>query len=334
MLSGTVALSYPKQGALLQVFTQAGHRGGQDRAGAAPAFLLAARDARSYHVAPKQMNRTLAMLALCAGLAGAADHEPSTVRVLGQRVNLRARADLNAEVVGQVTEGDSLQVKSVQGDWVEVRPPDTVDLWVNKDLVNGNRVTVNQANVRAGPGINYTVVGRLARDEVVAAKGSFGEWLRIAPFPSASLWVSRDLLEIPAGDGGPAAPPAATNVVPAAAAAPPPDLPPDLPPVRTDRAPPADLKLIPFEGQGRIVEHEGQLKTSGFLLGAPGSFRLVHQVGRSLETVVYLRGNREQLRGLLDQRLRVTGPEYWVERMREPVLVVEKIQLVEGPLTP
>ncbi len=265
--------------------------------------------------------------------------EQTTARVMGQRVNLRARSDLNAEVVGQVSEGDQLVVKSVQADWVEVVPPDVVDLWVNKDLINGNRVSVNQANVRAGPGVNYTVVGKLSRDEVVAAKGSFGEWLRIAPFAGASLWVSRDLLDVPpdagpglAASGTVAAVAAGTGVVEQADARAGSDA--DQPAVYSQRSAPADLKLIPFEGQGRIVEHEGLLKPAGFLLGAPGEFRLVHQDGRRLETVVYLRGNREQLRGLLERRLRISGPEYWVERMREPVLLVEKIQILEGTPTP
>ena len=282
---------------------------------------------------------------LTAGVVSAA--EPQTARVMGQRVNLRARADLNAEVVGQVSEGDTLRIKSVQESWVEVVPPDSVDLWVNKDLINGSRVNVSQANVRAGPGVNYTVVGRLNRDEVVAAKGSFGEWLRIAPFAASSLWVSRELVDLP---------PAATAAAPAASAAPQdagggattvPLTQAVVPtnavtvamdpqePVPTSRAAPTDLKLIPFDGQGRVVEHEGTLRAAGYLLGAPGDFRLVQQQGnRGGDTVAYLRGNRDQLRGLVGRRLRITGPEYWVERQSDPVVLVEKIQLLEAAPAP
>ncbi len=285
-----------------------------------------------------------AALLLLAGPAPA-DSTTTTARVMGQRVNLRARADLSAEVVGQVSDGDQLKVKSVQDAWVEVVPPDTVDLWVNKDLVSGTRVTVNQANVRAGPGVNYTVVGRLDRDDVVAAKGAFGEWLRIAPFAAASLWVSRDLVDLPPAAAQSATPPP-TTIADAGAAAPGPAAAPAVAtntvtmevdpaePVPTHRAAPTDLKLIPFDGQGRVVEHEGVLRTSGYLLGAPGDFRLVQPNPRGAETLAYLRGNRDQLRGLLGRRLRVTGPEYWVERQGDPVLVVEKIQLLEAVPAP
>lgn len=279
------------------------------------------------------------LLALAAALPARA--EITSARVTGQRVNLRARADLNAEVVGQVGDGDTLRVKSAQGDWVEVVPPDHIDLWVNKDLVAGNRVTVNQANVRAGPGVNYTVVGKLERDDVVATKGSFGEWLRIAPFPAASLWVSRELVDLPVA---PAPAPAVMPVPPASdpvasptpPQAPQPETVPMDPaePVPTSRIPPSDLKLIPFDGQGRVVEHEGVLRTSGTLLGSPGDFRLVQPGGRGAETLAYLRGNREQLRGLLGKRMQVTGPEYWAERVGDPIVIVEKIRLLEAAPTP
>lgn len=291
------------------------------------------------------MKKSFAYVAALLLVAGSALAETPTARVMGQRVNLRARADLNAEVVGQVSDGDQLKVKSVQDAWVEVVPPDSVDLWVNKDLVSGTRVTVNQANVRAGPGVNYTVVGRLNRDDVVAAKGAFGEWLRIAPFAAASLWVSRDLVDVPPA-AAPAALPPPTTIAEAGAPAPGPVVAPaaapavatntvtmdvdPAEPVPTHRAAPTDLKLIPFDGQGRVVEHEGVLRTSGYLLGSPGDFRLVQPNPRGAETLAYLRGNRDQLRGLLGRRLRITGPEYWVERQGDPVVVVEKIQLLEA----
>ena len=285
------------------------------------------------------MNLRPAFLFVACALAFRVSAEVTSARVTGQRVNLRARSDLNAEVVGQVGDGDTLRVKSVQGEWVEVVPPDHIDLWVNKDLVAGNRVMVNQANVRAGPGVNYTVVGRLVRDDVVATKGAFGEWLRIAPFAAASLWVSRELVDLPES-----AMPAPAAPAPAAAPSAP-EPPPETPqpqnvpmdpsePVPTSRVPPADLKLIPFDGQGRIVEHEGVLRTAGTLLGSPGDFRLVQPGARGAETLAYLRGNREQLRGLLGKRMQVTGPEYWAERIGDPILIVEKIRLLEAAPPP
>jgi uncharacterized protein YraI len=285
----------------------------------------------------------IALLVVAAAVVARAE-EPLTALVRGQRVNLRAKAELNAEVVGQVTDGDTLRVKSVQESWVEVIPPEGIDLWVSRDLVTDNRVAVSKANVRAGPGINYTVVGTLARGDEVTPKGAFGEWIRIAPFQTASLWVNKDLVEIQYPLPRSVTPPAPVQkvetapvaVVPSPSPAPPEAMPrpPTAAASRAPAEPPgtAGLDLLALEEQGRVVEVEGILRPAPFVFTRPAEFRLTRMVGTSFETVCFVRGNRAQLLGLRDERLRVRGPQYWVHGAREPVVVIESIQrIVETP---
>lgn len=268
-------------------------------------------------------------------------------RVTSDRVNLRARPELNAEVVAQVHTGDRLAVISELPDWVEVVPPDTVDVWAYRDFIKDGVVTVKKLNLRAGPGINYSIVGSLSNGDAVTVRGHFGEWLKVAP-TNASLWVSREFVELSPAESQPArreeltplppsvvAPsaPIVDDITPALAQPPqtpvmPPRSVPGEEPGRAVVSPsvPPDLRLVPLEGQGRSVRYEGILKPAPFLINRPSAFRLVRKEGVQLVTVCYVRGNTAQLQSLLDQSLVIYGREYWVQGVRQPVVLLERIE--------
>lgn len=299
------------------------------------------------------MKRLLCMV-VAAGLV-ACGARAETVRVVGQRVNLRARADLKAEVVGQVADGEQLEARSIREDWVEVVPPESVDLWVHKDFVQGGKVAATELKVRAGPGINYTVVANLPRGAAITVRGEFTDWLKIAPPPAASLWVSRGYVEPavapkppppPPPEAGPLGPAAPSSIPP-----PPPVLPSaSRPPpaasagavvsqrvvsVQTGREPvvrppPAGLDLIPFDGQGRAVQQDGILKRARQLLRGPARFRLV-AVGDPLVTLCYVHGNDSQLQSFEGRRLLIRGREYWVRGVQYPVVAPDQIIPKAGP---
>lgn len=265
--------------------------------------------------------------------AGAQDAVEARVKT--DRVNLRARAEATSEVVGQASFDERLAVQQVQAEWVQVVPPDRIDLWVHRDFVKDNASTVDRLNIRAGAGINYSVVGALERGARVDVRGQFGEWLKIAP-SNSSVWISRELVDLVYPDGKAPATPAATpapSVLPPAPEAAGAMGTLELGPVRAPTATPggtaaapADLRLVPLEGQGRLVQREGELKPAPFVFGRPSKFRLVTRDGAQLATLCYLRGNSEQLTSLLNQRLLVRGREYWVQGVRQPVIVLERIE--------
>jgi hypothetical protein len=278
---------------------------------------------------------------LAAGLA--AGQSETKVKVVGQRINLRARADARSEVVGQAADGDILLARSFQDDWVEVTPPDAIDFWVQRDFLQDSAVTTAKLNVRAGAGINFTVVGALGKGDLVVRRGDFGEWVRIAPPPGASLWVSRAYIEVlqPEKDKPPVVEPATSSeavaapvaaVEASATARPVPGVkPPGTGTVLTENPDspvtkvPPDLVLIPLEGQGRVVQRDGWLQLSGFVLRQPSRYRLVQQTGRRTDTICYVRGNSAQLGSFVGQRLLIRGREYWVKGVRSPVVVPEQI---------
>lgn len=273
------------------------------------------------------------LLLLLQSPANAAD--PVTAKVTAEHVNLRAKPEATSEVVAQVSEGDVLAVKSIQAEWVEVVPPESVELWVHQDFVTEGKSAASKLNVRAGPGVNYNVVGTLAKGAALTVKGNFGEWVRIAPFPAASLWVSKDYVQLnlpvkkatppPAVVAVTNRPPPAPVVAPTSTAQ-----------VAKDSAPPppADLALVPLVGQGKLVEREGELKPAPYAMNRPSSFRLAQRVGTRMDTVCYLRGNTQQLQSLMGHRLSVRGREYWVQGVTEAIVVIERIEKRPMPETP
>jgi len=295
---------------------------------------------------------------LCLGAmttVGAAER----VTVTTNRVNLRAMPNDHAEVVGQVNEGDQLAVLGNQDEWVKVVPPQEVRFWVHEAFVKDGVVQVNRLSVRAGSGINYSTVGYLAQGDEVQEQGRFGEWISIAPPPDSALWVHRELLRAAAPPQRPV-PEEPRSERPSQDPVRPqdPDRPQDPPPVvvpprrpvttepirvppsrtpiqsggpsrpvETVEPPPApsDLNLVPLEGQGKVNEHEGILRTSGFLSRSPTDYRLVVPRGNGFTTVCYVRGNRAQLASFRGVRMRIVGREYWVQGETVPVLVPDKI---------
>ncbi len=165
------------------------------------------------------------------------------ITVTGARVNVRAVADPNGEIVGLVTNGDVLSATGVtQGDWIEISPPDDVSVWLYGELVRESVVAASSVRVRSGPGIGYRPVGSLSKGYQVQVLGSKGDWLQIAPPASCTVWISRKYVS--GGSVAPAvatpasaAPPAASGAVPA-------------PPVRvTHKAPPPAVATPPMPAQ-------------------------------------------------------------------------------------
>lgn len=291
------------------------------------------------------MKRWMILSAIWLGLAGLTLGQTETkVKVIGQRVNLRAKADPQAEVVGQLANGDILTAKSFQDEWVEILPPNSIDVWIHRDFIKDGIITGNKVYVRAGPGINFSVVGNLTRGDQVTPKGEFTEWVKIEPTQGCSLWINRSYIEVLQPEKPKPVVAAPVRAEPVKPIAPPPPhviaasvtgapavqvVAPIVAPVAaaTNAAPavPPDMDLIPLPGQGRSVQREGVLKLAGFIIGRPSRYRLVRYEGNRIEPICYIRGNNEQLGEFLGQRLLIRGREYWVQGVRYPVVIPDQI---------
>jgi len=169
-----------------------------------------------------------AAAAVGACLAAAHGETPATrVRVIEGRVAIYASTNEAREAVGWVPAGTELAVcgeLTDEGTWVRVEPPESVSVWIYRELVRDGVVTANKSRVRTGAGLNFRAIATLNRGERVEVRGSYGDWLRIRPPENLAVWVLRDQVEplaemppegLPEEEG--TAPPAADSADPAVA---------------------------------------------------------------------------------------------------------------------
>lgn len=113
------------------------------------------------------------------------------VEVTGDNVNLRSAAGLSSDVVGQVSSGDLLELQgNIEDAWVKVTPPQSVDLWVAGQYVENGVIIGNRVRVRAGASINHKDVGIVEKGTKVDVRGNVGDWIKIAPPKTTSVWIT------------------------------------------------------------------------------------------------------------------------------------------------
>ncbi len=296
-------------------------------------------------------NPSLCLFAILLACAGSPVAAQTPVRVTADNVNLRAKPSLeNSEVLGQVHYDDRLVAFEMGEEWVEVAAPATIDLWISQDYVQipDHIIGARRVNVRAGPSINYTVVDTLERGTPIESRGELSGWMKIAPPPTTHVWIHRDFVDLPA-DGAVSAARTESEedlraeiaIPPAHPVAPPPSgTRPAIPtpivspsvPARDSPGrvipvpPPADLTLIPLEGQGRLAVFEGELRAAPLLGENPTRYRVVRWQNNRWQVLCHVYGKAGKFRSLQDKRVRVQGREYWVQGASAPVLVPDTIQ--------
>lgn len=288
----------------------------------------------------KKMFHTVCVLFLLSHV-GLSTSVGESVRVKADNVNLRAAPTNTAEVLSQAATGQILTASGTQtDDWLGVVPPDATDFWVYDEFVVEGVVAVSKLQVRAGPGINYTVLGKLEKGAVVDPRGREGEWQKIAPPSGCILWISRDYVDavVPVSNVN-----VVTGSVASVADAPksvsiekpplPAQLLADVVPVGDDKnvimtPPTAGLDASKLEHdvqQGLVVERNGVVKAAGIVWGAPGRYRLVsYDKWDRAVTICYLHGNDDYWASLHNKSVSVRGRQYWQKGVRYPILVPEQ----------
>ena len=257
-------------------------------------------------------------------------------KISADRVNLRAAADTNAEVVVQVDYGLQLDVLEVSPEWIKVRPPEAVLFWVHGDLVKEGRVARKVINVRAGSSENYSIVGQLERNAEVQVVTNRLGWLGIRPPAGTGLWVFHEYVELPPPPEvvpppvvvvETPLPPPPPVIVKEEPVAPPVVVVPPPPPTPPPPPPPADLKLVPLAGQGTLSTRTGVLRAYLLTAGKPSRFRLTLQESAGIEQAVCMvKGDEDVIRPWIGRKVVIRGRDYWVQGEKLPVTVPEDIQ--------
>lgn len=243
------------------------------------------------------------------------------VKVTGDRVSLRAKPDLNSELLDRAMRGEELVRLGATNEWVAVQAPDSLDFWVSGEFIQNGIVVPAKLNIRSGPSQNYSVVYVANQGESVAVRGEFNEWIKIAPPAGSQVWISEKYVETIA----PPKPEAETAPEPVVVA-PEPEPEPEpvavVPELTEEERKPLMLVLDKDREQGVYDEIPGVLRRAN-----PGLYKLVLIVGDLEEPICLVRGNEDQMERYLNRSMLIKGKKYWANDVALPVLKVEKIHL-------
>ena len=281
-------------------------------------------------------------LGLCP-LAFAADQ---AAVIQTDRVNVRAQPSIYSEVLTQLNTGDPVTVlEEVSPEkpgpeeptkWAKIVLPTNTPVWVSAAFIDSTSKTVKarRLNVRAGPGENFSVVGRLEKGAAVKEIRVQEEWMQIETPPGTYGFVAAEFLAPPPALAAPAPAPVPPVIEPKKEepAPPPPVVPPQAEPTAPAAAAPAPLAPPPAVKDEpppkRIVRREGVVRRT-VSIQAASDFGL-HSLD-SGKLINYLHAAAPDLapKKFLGRKVRVTGEEGVDERWRStPVIEIQTIEEV------
>ena len=151
-------------------------------------------------------NQRLAWLASLVTLFSALNLSAEEVATVKDgRVNVRGQPSLVGEVITQLQKGEKVVVldeitvanpkTNEPPKWARIQMPPNTPVWVYAPFLDTNKtVKVSRLNLRAGPGENFSVVGRLERGTSVTEIRRVEEWVEIEMPAGAYAFVAADLL--------------------------------------------------------------------------------------------------------------------------------------------
>lgn len=236
------------------------------------------------------------------------------------RVNVRAGPGINYNVVCTLELGATVEPRGEEiAEWLKIAPPAAARLWISRDYVEILPETTPAAEKSAK--IGSQKAKKTEKEAEIAEKE-----------PQKAEKAEKKAKKGKTKHAEPAEP----ALAPETAAPPPADLPtpivaPSVP--ETEEIvreipvpPPANLKLIPLEGQGRLVEVSGELRAAPLINEAPTRYRVVRWLDNRWQILCHVYGEASKFRSLQDKPVLVKGRQYWIQGAAAPVLVPDQVQ--------
>lgn len=291
----------------------------------------------------------IVQIALMVFIAGTTAGRAEMGIVKGDRLNIRAQAKSNAEVITQLNTGDRvtiLEKKTVpygsrSMTWLKIALPEKATVWVKGDFVKDGVVKADKLNVRSGAGVNFSIVGLARRGDKVEIIRTLADWHEIRPLPGCHGWVSSDYVELtpdlqplPAAEtiqptlppvgGRPSTPPKETAVVETRVAEV------ESAPQTTNAAASvgsqADPPAMPA-GPPQTVTREGVVHScEGMLIKRPGTHYLREATMKDAQIIAYLNSSQVDLGQYEGRKVQIIGEETVLMNWKNPVIEVQQVQ--------
>src|SRR3954469_19714643 len=137
--------------------------------------------------------------------------EPATIN--RNHINIRAAPSVNSEVVTRLQKGDKVTFieeipvdkpkKDEPARWAVIKLPEGAKVWIYTGFLDDDhKVKSPRLNLRAGPGENYSVLGRLERGAEVKEIRRMDDWIEIEPPDSARAYVDATFIDRAQAEAG------------------------------------------------------------------------------------------------------------------------------------
>ena len=253
--------------------------------------------------------------------------------IKAQRVNVRAGPSISYNVVDTIERGTAVAPLEELSGWLKIAPPASTRVYIHRDFVEA-----------VSPAAAAGADGETTAEDIASADSPAQEIASADAKPakrkprkkSSSASAAKEKSEAPADspahagtapDAGapPVKSPLATPIVSASVPMRDGDAPREIP-----VPPPANLKLIPLQGQGKFTEMTGELRAAPLINEAPSRYRIVRWENNRWQILCHVYGEASKLRSLQDKQVRVAGHLYWIQGAAAPVLVPNQIQEIPG----
>ncbi len=145
-----------------------------------------------------------------------------TAVVTEGKINVRGKPGFIGEVITQLDRGEKVTIlerinldKTKPGEptnWARIKLPKNTPGWVFAPFVKEGKVAATRLNLRAGPGENYSVIGRLSRGDAVKAIRTVEEWMEIESPEDSFAFIDLTLVRF-GGTNAPTVPAVSTPAV-------------------------------------------------------------------------------------------------------------------------
>ena len=143
------------------------------------------------------LNRLVFSAAALLTAAVAPAHAQKLVSINAETVNMRAAPSPRGEVLWKLGSGYPLKIVDRKGSWLQVVDFEGDRGWVASRLTSSTPyyiVKAPRANLRAGPGTGYRIVGAAVYGETFRVLDKRKAWVRVKGEGQRKGWIARGLL--------------------------------------------------------------------------------------------------------------------------------------------
>ncbi len=134
---------------------------------------------------------------LCAKTSEEKEFTPFTGKILGNKVRLRCKPDLESHVIKQYNKNDFVLVLKDLSDFWAISPSKETKAYVYRSYVLDNVIEADRVNIRLFPDVNAPIIGRLQKGEKLKGEiyTSNTKWLEIDLPQDTYFYISKEFVE-------------------------------------------------------------------------------------------------------------------------------------------